>query len=238
MVSNNNSNNSNDTSEGQNNRKDTIQTSLITLRSSINHFIADREGKGRETAVKGTSMDKLSDVIESAIRDTIPNVTILKGRKACVPGYYRPSKNWDIVVKRNSTILAIVELKSLTRAHGNNFNNRVEESLGNVLDVQKYYLSQKQLSPFIGYLMIMDESESSTKTRRICKEKGILEKFKDTGYLRRAQLFCSDIVKDELYDTAQVITFSGEKGVDKLDTKGFNIFLTKLLFYLESLKET
>src|SRR5438105_11445233 len=45
-----------------------------------------------------------------------------------LPGYYRPSKKWDVVVVRNGRLCAAVELKSqVGPSFGNNFNNRSEE---------------------------------------------------------------------------------------------------------------
>lgn len=47
-----------------------------------------------------------------------------------LPGYYRASKNWDVVVTHKDAIVAVIELKSQVGSFGNNLNNRVEEMIG------------------------------------------------------------------------------------------------------------
>lgn len=51
-----------------------------------------------------------------------------------IPGYYRRSKNWDVVATYKGHLVALVELKSQVGSEGNNGNNRIEEALGNVYD--------------------------------------------------------------------------------------------------------
>lgn len=51
-----------------------------------------------------------------------------------IPGYYRRSKNWDVVATYKGQLVALVELKSQVGSEGNNGNNRIEEALGNVFD--------------------------------------------------------------------------------------------------------
>lgn len=49
-----------------------------------------------------------------------------------LPGYFRPTKNWDLVVVVDGQLLASIEFKAhVGPSFGNNFNNRVEEALGN-----------------------------------------------------------------------------------------------------------
>lgn len=62
-----------------------------------------------------------------------------KGRRnLTIPGFYRPTKNWDILVMSKNRLLAAIELKSqVGPSFGNNFNNRVEEALGNATDANR-----------------------------------------------------------------------------------------------------
>jgi hypothetical protein len=62
----------------------------------------------------------------------MPRSVALKART--LPGYYRPSKEWDLVVVCENDLVAAIEVKSQVRSFGNNFNNRVEEALGNATD--------------------------------------------------------------------------------------------------------
>ena len=45
-----------------------------------------------------------------------------------LPGFYRPTKAWDLLVVVNKCLLAVIELKSqVGPSFGNNFNNRAEK---------------------------------------------------------------------------------------------------------------
>ena len=53
-----------------------------------------------------------------------------------IPGYYRRSKNWDVVAMHKGQLVGLVELKSQVGSEGNNGNNRIEEALGNAFDAE------------------------------------------------------------------------------------------------------
>lgn len=53
-----------------------------------------------------------------------------------VPGYYRRSKNWDVVAMHKGHLVGVVELKSQASSPGNNANNRIEEAIGSSVDVK------------------------------------------------------------------------------------------------------
>lgn len=212
---------------------DTINNTLLCLDDTIAFFVSNRNGRGRETAVKGTSLDKLTDIIIKAIKCVNPDLNVLKGKRAVVPGYYRPSKNWDIVVKQNDNIIVAIELKSLTRCMGNNFNNRVEECLGSAIDIRDYmeeHHNNNMESPFLGYLLVMSDEEQGNKIRK--SNKDALDIFKNTSYLKRASIFCKRLAKKKYYNSAQLITFSKTDTQVAIDNTGFETFLSDLLEYL------
>lgn len=53
-----------------------------------------------------------------------------------IPGYYRRSKNWDVVAMHKGHLVGVVELKSQASSPGNNANNRIEEAIGSAVDVK------------------------------------------------------------------------------------------------------
>lgn len=179
------------------------------LEQCISDFISNRAGKGRETAVKGTALDKFSEIIENSIQQKFPSLSVLKNKAATVPGYFRPAKNWDLVIKNSDVIIAAIELKSLTRSHGNNYNNRVEECLGCAVDLKTYYRKHPDLSPpFLGYLLIMNEAEETQRKRNT--HENSLPHFVGTSYLDRAKLLCKSLTEENLYNCAEVITYRSE----------------------------
>ena len=57
-----------------------------------------------------------------------------------LPGFFRPTKEWDIVVVSDNNLIAAIELKSqIGPSFGNNFNNRTEEALGTAMDIWTAY---------------------------------------------------------------------------------------------------
>ena len=60
---------------------------------------------------------------------------MLGRRVLCLPGYFRPTKLWDLLVINQGRLVAALELKSqIGPSFGNNFNNRTEEALGTAID--------------------------------------------------------------------------------------------------------
>lgn len=48
-----------------------------------------------------------------------------------LPGYFRPTKLWDLLVLNEGRLVAALECKSqVGPSFGNNFNNRTEEAIG------------------------------------------------------------------------------------------------------------
>ena len=60
-------------------------------------------------------------------------------RDVVLPGFFRPTKEGDLIALHDKRLLAIVEFKSQVGSFGNNFNNRVEEALGNATDLHTAY---------------------------------------------------------------------------------------------------
>ena len=57
-----------------------------------------------------------------------------------LPGYFRPTKLWDLVVIYEGRLVAAIELKSqVGPSFGNNFNNRTEEAIGTAHDFWTAY---------------------------------------------------------------------------------------------------
>ena len=134
-----------------------------------------------------------------------------------VPGYYRPTKKWDIVVIREDRLCAAIEMKSQAGpSFGNNFNNRTEEALGSSADFWVAYregVIGKQL-PWLGYFMLVEAAPASTKVVRLAR--AVFEPmpvFKQTSYLDRYAILCERLVLERNYSaTALLATPLGDSG--------------------------
>jgi len=130
-----------------------------------------------------------------------------------LPGYFRPTKLWDILVIYKGELIAAIELKSqVGPSFGNNFNNRTEESIGTAHDLWTAYREGafgKQPRPFVGWLMMVEDAPES---RKPVKDKSphfpVFEDFKGASYLERYNLLCQRLIQEQLYTSAAIITAS------------------------------
>ncbi|MGD7289262.1 PaeR7I family type II restriction endonuclease, partial [Ralstonia pseudosolanacearum] len=127
-----------------------------------------------------------------------------------LPGFFRPTKLWDLLVLYKGELIAAIELKSQTGpSFGNNFNNRTEEAIGTAHDLWTAYREQafgKQPKPFVGWLMMVEDAPES---RSPVKDKSphfpIFDEFKGASYLKRYDLLCQKLVQEQLYTTAALL---------------------------------
>ena len=128
-----------------------------------------------------------------------------------LPGYFRPTKLWDLLVIHKGELIAALELKSqVGPSFGNNFNNRTEEAIGTAHDLWTAYREDafgKQPRPFVGWLMMVEDAPKSTSpVKNVSPHFPVLNEFKGTSYIQRYDLLCQRLVKEQLYSNAALIT--------------------------------
>lgn len=139
--------------------------------------IGRSQGGTRDQNLRGDTMDGFRTVIiEQLLSIGVRGEDIFFGNQfktipSNLPSYYRASKNWDILVCKNShfkrlkdpslgppTLLAALEFKSQDKSIGNNQNNRMEESIGNAYDFWSSYENRNFIHltprPWLGYLFV------------------------------------------------------------------------------------
>jgi hypothetical protein len=129
-----------------------------------------------------------------------------------LPGYFRPTKLWDLLVVNDGRLVAAVELKSQVGSFGNNFNNRTEEAIGTALDFWTAYREGafgKQPRPFVGWMMMVEDAPES---RRPVMDKSphfpVFQEFQGASYLKRYDILCQKLIQEQLYTTASVLASS------------------------------
>jgi hypothetical protein len=178
-----------------------------------------KDAGNRSAVTGGKHADGFVQLIAAIVKDAaVPNVDIHVTQKKprTLPGFYRPCKEWDLVVLSDKSLVAAVEVKSQVGSFGNNFNNRVEEALGNATDFWAAYREgafRPSLKPWLGYLFMLEETAKSLRpTKRIkLNPYNIDEEFQERSYAKRYELVCERLVRDRLYDAACFFT-SSEKG--------------------------
>ena len=109
----------------------------------------------RSAVTGGAQMDGFIDLFTELIVATgISPSCVYRNKDVELPGFFRPTKEWDILVIRYNTLLAAIEAKSqVGPSFGNNFNNRTEEAMGSALDLWTAYREHAYLAspqPFLG----------------------------------------------------------------------------------------
>lgn len=121
-----------------------------------------------------------------------------------IPGFFRPTKDWDLlIISPNKKLISVIELKSQVGSFGNNFNNRTEESLGSAVDLWTAFREKaypNQTAPWVGYLMLVEKSEKSTKPVRVSEPHfKVLPEFVDGSYLDRYKILCQKLMLERHY---------------------------------------
>lgn len=162
----------------------------------------------------------------------------LKRAVLTLPGYFRPTKLWDIVVTHKGELIAAIEFKShVGPSFGNNSNNRAEEAIGTAQDFWTAYREGafgKQPHPFVGWLILVEDAAQSRKpVRDKSLHFPVFEEFKGASYLMRYDILCQKLMQEQLYTTATVV-ISPRSGVttgqlsDMSPMTGLKTFVTSL----------
>src|SRR6185295_14249281 len=87
----------------------------------------------RSSVTGGKNMDGFTALVIDLVKaNGLANASIHQQRALLtLPGFFRPTKLWDLLVLNEGRLVAAIELKSqVGPSFGNNFNNRTEEAIG------------------------------------------------------------------------------------------------------------
>ncbi|KIF02279.1 type II site-specific deoxyribonuclease [Streptomyces sp. RSD-27] len=172
------------------------------------------------------------------------SIRVTKSQGLELPGYYRPQKQWDLVVVHRDTLVAAFELKALGGpSFGNNYNNRVEEALGSAIDLRHAALAELYPGeePWLGYFFIMQDEEGSRRPVKPAKGALPVEPiWHGLSYQERFGVFCQRLMSERLYDAACYVTSSSanpkpNEPVERLNWLRFSAAIDARLTYLKNL---
>jgi Restriction endonuclease XhoI len=166
----------------------------------------------RSGVTAGKNMDGFLSLVKSIVHaNGLKNAKIcLKRRVLTLPGYFRPTKIWDLVVMNRGQIVAAIEFKSqVGPSFGNNFNNRTEEAIGTALDLWTAYREGglgESTRPFVGWLMLLEDCDRSRSAVRVDSPHfPVFREFENASYANRYEIFCRKLVQEGLYTAASLI---------------------------------
>lgn len=190
--------------------------------AAVRFFWRTRSGQAQEQSERGVTdqgsrsavtggkqldgfLHTLTEYIESVgvSRDSIH----IGSRAPTLPGYYRPSKIWDLVVEHEGVLRAAIELKSqVGPSFGNNFNNRAEEAIGNAVDLWTAYREGAfgmSPEPWIGYLFLLEDCPASRSPVGVMEPRfKVFDEFRGASYASRYEILCRRLVRERKYSAA------------------------------------
>jgi len=176
-----------------------------------------KDAGNRSAVTGGKHLDGFINLLKELLVDAGLRTSTVHLTDTTLPGYFRPTKNWDLVVVVDGELLASIEFKAhIGPSFGNNFNNRVEEALGNSTDLLTAYREGKfrpSQKPWLGWLMLLEEHPKSTSPVRVDEPHfPVFDEFKKASYARRYEIFCERLLRERLYDAACLILSDSVNG--------------------------
>ncbi|RBY76876.1 hypothetical protein DQ239_11805 [Blastococcus sp. TF02-09] len=194
----------------------------------------------------GAHLDAMAQLIEDAfVASGFNKESIKRSAGVELPGYYRPTKKWDLLVVEDDVLVAAIEFKSqVGPSFGNNFNNRVEEALGNATDIWRAWEAGSfgGVRPWVGYVFFLEEHAKSTTPVRVAKSLFPADPvFEQTSYKDRYQILCQRLLRERLYDAACFVTSSADpttpihQPADELSFAAFRAAIVGRASYIKAL---
>ncbi|MDP2680435.1 MAG: PaeR7I family type II restriction endonuclease [Rhodoferax sp.] len=191
-------------------------------KATLKQKTSGKSDQGERAGVTGgKNMDGFANLVKDIVKSNgLPHAQIHQSRAVLtLPGYFRPTKLWDLLVVNNGRLVAALEFKShVGPSFGNNFNNRTEEAIGTSHDLWTAYREGafgNHARPFVGWLMVVEDAPGS---RAPVKDKSphfpVFKEFFGASYQKRYDILCQRLVLEQLYSTAAVIATPREATAD------------------------
>lgn len=192
---------------------------------------------GLAAVVGGKNLDGFIALIRDLVVDNgLPGADVhVKKGLLVLPGYFRPTKQWDLLVMNGGRLVAAFEFKSHVGSFSNNFNNRAEEAIGSAHCLWTAYREGAlgaEPRPFLGWLMVVEDAPRSRSPARFSSPHfQVFPDFRGSSYLQRYDLLCQKLVREQLYSAACVLT-TPRNAVDTGDhgemspLSGLEVFVT------------
>ncbi len=195
-------------------------------------------------------MDKFCDLIRELLRDMkiADSHVYLKGNLE-LPGYFRATKNWDMLVISEGRLLAALEFKSQKGpSFGNNFNNRAEEAIGTAHDLWTAYregaFGVEAVRPWLGWVMLLESCPASLVAVKPKQPHfKVFPEFSVASYSKRYEILLQKLQRERLYDSTALLMASdgeGQKGnyIEPSANLSMFVFLTSLAAHLSVIAAT
>ncbi len=207
---------------------------------------AGRQDQGARAAVTGgAQMDGfirlLADIIQRA---GVESEHVFYRTTLELPGFFRPTKEWDLLVVQNGQLVLALEAKSqVGPSFGNNFNNRTEEAMGSALDLWTAYREgafNTTVKPWLGYLFLLEDCAKSRSPVRVKEPHfDVFPEFKNASYAKRYELFCRKLLRERHYSSSCFLLSAKDTGArgayqEPAQELTFNLFARSLFAHVSA----
>lgn len=201
------------------------------------------DSSNRGAVVGGKQMDGFIELLKEVAIDTGVPVDYIVTDKNYLPGYFRSSKDWDmLIIAPSGKLIAAIELKSQVGSYGNNFNNRTEEAIGSAVDLWTAFREGQfpgQQAPWVGWLMLVGRDEASEHIVRNNEPYfAVRPEFKSASYLDRYRILCQKLILERHYTSAALVWTSDANTYGNLgDDISIQRYIASLANYLNGVKD-
>jgi hypothetical protein len=193
----------------------------VRMRQRERQEQSGRADQGARSAVTGgAQMDGFIDLFSQVIiKSGIDEQCVFRKKALELPGYFRPTKEWDLLVVKEGFLIVALEAKSqVGPSFGNNFNNRTEEAMGSALDLWTAFRQgafNESAQPFLGYFFMLEDCDASQRPVKVREPHfEVFPEFVDASYATRYELFCRKLVLERHYSASALVTSRRDTGLD------------------------
>jgi hypothetical protein len=167
-----------------------LRTWLDVRRTQAETSTASGRGQegGRSAVTGGRHLDAVHQLVADEIRATgATGLHIHKNKGATLPGFYRATKSWDLVLVQDGIPVLAVEYKSMLGSEGKNLNNRADEIFGMAEDTRQAELNGL-LPPQMrrAYVFVMSDNPKTDKPVGVSRTLGMADPaFDGASYVQR-----------------------------------------------------
>ena len=173
----------------------------------------------RSAVTGGAQMDGFISLFKDLIVEGGIDEQYIYEKKALeLPGFFRPTKEWDLLVVKDGQLIVAIEAKSqVGPSFGNNFNNRTEEAMGSALDLWTAFREgafNKGTQPFLGYFFMLEDCQVSNRPVNVREPHfKVFPEFIGASYKKRYELFCRKLILERHYTSSSFITSANDSGI-------------------------
>ncbi|MBR1546813.1 MAG: hypothetical protein IJ633_08500 [Prevotella sp.] len=201
------------------------------------------DASNRGAVVGGKQMDGFIDLLKKVAVDAgVPANSIITD-KNYLPGYFRSSKDWDmLIISPTEKLIAAIELKSQVGSYGNNFNNRTEEAIGSAVDLWTAFREGQfpnQQAPWVGWLMVVGRDNASERpVKNYEPHFSVRPEFDKASYLDRYRILCQKLILERHYTSTALLWTSDANTFGELAADiSIQSFINSFSGYLNGIKD-